>query len=91
MRTIGNGTIRRFGSGITYGTGATAKQLQDWRLASNDDHATIIAANYFNPLAASLQVGELIFASVDLDGTPAGREYIVTANNGTTVTVALMS
>lgn len=88
MRTIGLGTIRRHGNGITYGTGASAKQLQDWRLATNDDNAAIIAAGYFNTMAGVMQVGEYIFASVDLDGTPAGKEYMVTANTGTVVTIA---
>jgi hypothetical protein len=91
MRTIGNGTIRRIGEGVSYGTGATAKQLTDWRLATNDDNATIIAAGYFNPLAGVMQVGEFIYASVDLDGAAQGREYIVTANTGAVVTIAAVS
>jgi len=91
MRTIGNGTIRRKDDGITYGSGSSAKQLQDWRLASNDDAATVIAANYFNPLAGIMQVGEMIDASLDLDGTPVGKKYMVTANTGTVVTIAAVT
>lgn len=92
MRTLGSGategTIRRFGQGVTYGTGTSAKQLQDWRLATKADNAAVIAAGYFDTLAPVMQVGELIFASIDLDGTPAGKVYMVTANTGSAVTVA---
>lgn len=91
MRVIGNGHIRRWGQGVNYGTGASAKQLTDWRLATNDDNATIIAAGYFNSLAGVMLVGEHIYSSVDLDGAPQGRDYMVTANTGTVVTVALFT
>lgn len=87
MRIIGNGRIRRSGAGISYGSGATIKQLQDWELATDDDAATVETAGYFNALAALMKVGEKIVARLDLDGTPAFREYIVSANSGTVVTI----
>jgi hypothetical protein len=90
MRTIGNGTIRRVSEGVSYGS-TNVQQLCDWRLVSNDDHATISAANYFNSLAADLKKGESILATVDYDGTLQLRVYVVTANTGTAVTVALQT
>jgi len=82
MRIIGNGRIRRVGAGISYGSGATIKQLQDWELATDDDAPTVETAGYFNALAGQMQVGEKIYARLDLDGTPALREYIVSSNAG---------
>lgn len=85
MRIIGNGRIRRAGAGISYGSGTTIKQLQDWELATIDDIATIETAAYFNDLAAIMKVGEVIHGRVDLDGTPLLRNWIVSSNDGTTV------
>lgn len=91
MRAIGNGYIRRFGAGISYGVAPNIKTLQDWRLATNDDAAAVQTAGFFNPLAGVMKVGERIFASLDLDGTPQAKDYIVTANTGTVVTVAIQT
>lgn len=88
MRTIGNGTIRRKNEGVSYGGGNTVKQLCDWDLASDDDAAAVETAGYFNSLAGTLQVGEIIDARLDLNGTPQLKTYMVTANTGTVVTVA---
>lgn len=87
MRTIGNGTIRRVGEGVLYGSGNSIKQLCDWDLATNDDAATVEAATYFDGLIDVLQLGEKISARLDLDGTPTLRTYLVSANDGTHVTV----
>lgn len=87
MRTIGNGVIRRKGEGVSYGSGTNIKQLCDWDLASDDDVATIETPAYFNGLAATLQVGEVIYGRVDLNGTPLLRNWLVSANDGTSVTV----
>jgi hypothetical protein len=87
MRVLGNGRIRRSGAGISYGSGANIKQLQDWELATDDDAPTVETAGYFNSLAGIMKVGEKIVARLDLDGTPAFREYIVSANDGTNVTI----
>jgi hypothetical protein len=88
MRTVGNGTIRRKNEGVSHGAAPNTKQLTDWDLATNDDAATVQTAGHFNGMADVMQVGEMIFARLDLDGSPAGRIYIVTANSGTAVTVA---
>ena len=57
--------------------------------ATNDTQATVAGSNYFNSAAGVLVKGSIIFVSGDLDGTPALRTYMVTANDGTTVTIAL--
>lgn len=88
MRIIGNGRIRRDGAGISYGSGAAIKQLCDWRLATNDDAAAVETAGYFNSLAGVMQVGERIYASLNLAAAPLAKDYMVTANTGTVVTVA---
>lgn len=50
--------------------------------STNDTHAVVIGANYFDPAAAFLQVGDIIMASCDLDGTPTLRQYMVSAISG---------
>jgi len=89
MRTIdsGNTIIRRKGEGVSYGTGANIKQLCDWDLSSNRDVATIETPGYFNDLATVLQKGEVLYGRVDLDGTPMLRNWIVSANDGTNVSI----
>lgn len=93
MFVLGNGKIERKGSGIPLGTGPD-NQICDFRLVTNDDAATVEAANYFNTMATrrGFRVGSLIFASLDLDnGTAASRDariYMVRSNDGTTVVVA---
>lgn len=42
-----------------------------WSYATNDALAVVIAAGYFNEAASILNVGDLIYAAMDLDGTPA--------------------
>lgn len=88
MRTVGNGTIRRKNEGVSYGAAPNTKQLTDWDFATDDDAAAVQTAGHFNSMAKDMKVGEYIFARLDLNGTPNGRIYMVTANTGTAVTVA---
>ncbi len=87
MYPIGNGFMRRIGQGVSRGTGYS-RNVSDWRLATNDTAAAVEAANFFNARAKDLVLGAFIYASLDLDGAPAGKIYMVTANTGTVVTVA---
>lgn len=93
MFVLGNGKIRRYGAGVPLGTGPD-NQICDFRLVTNDDAATVEAANYFNPMATrrGFKVGSLILASLDLDNATAtartARIYVVRSNDGATVTVA---
>lgn len=91
MRAIGNGYIRRAGAGISYGTGANIKQLQDWLYASSDDVATVEAAGFFDDIATEAKVGEIIAARLDLDGTPVLRHYIISAISSGVVTITRAS
>jgi len=58
---------------------ANSRSLRDWRYVTNDDHATVVAAGYFNNARAFLGVGDTVLASVDLDGTPQLRLYMFNA------------
>lgn len=89
MRDLGNGHIARHGKGVPFGTGPT-NQIMDFRYVTNDDAATVEATGFFNAMAAvaGFKVGSMIYTSLDVDGTPAGRIYMVTVNDGTAVTVA---
>lgn len=59
--------------------------------ATTDAKATVQAAGYFNSAAALLKVGDLINATFGVGGTIGFMSYIVTANTGSAVTVALQS
>lgn len=58
---------------------------------TNDDAAAVEAANYFLSIHARLKVGDQIHCSLDMDGTPIGRSYVVTASASTGVTVTRFS
>nr|WP_321457233.1 hypothetical protein [uncultured Cohaesibacter sp.] len=54
---------------------------------TNDDAASVETAGYFNDLATDLQKGDIIMAGLDIDGTPALKNYIVSAITASTVTI----
>jgi len=58
---------------------AGARSLREWRYITNDDHATVAAAGYFNSHRGNVGVGDTIVASVDIDGTPQLRLYMFNA------------
>lgn len=58
-----------------------------WMYSTTDTGAVVQAAQYFNDAAADLTVGDLIYAAVDTDGTPAYLLYVVVSNDGTDVDV----
>ncbi len=89
MRAFQNGYIRRFGQGVTYGTGASAKQLSTWDYATDDDQAAIETSGHFNGLVDEMQVGDVIMCRADLNGTPVLLYYLVSSNNGTAVGITL--
>lgn len=65
---------------------AYANNFTLWHFVTTDADVTV--ANYFDPAAGMLRVNDLIIANVDTDGTPATTFYVVTANDGSTVTIA---
>jgi len=65
---------------------AYANNFTLWHYTTFD--AAVTGAGYFNSAAGMLRINDLIITNLDTDGTPSTVFYIVTANNGTTVTVA---
>lgn len=59
-----------------------------WTYSTTDTAAVVQVSGYFNDAAADLEVGDLIYAHVDTDGTPAFMLYPVVSNDGTTVDVS---
>ena len=59
-----------------------------WHYKSNDLATAIDAAGYFNTVANEVNVGDVIFAHTDADGTPVFGIFVVNANDGSTVDVA---
>lgn len=68
---------------------AYANNFTLWHYTTVDNTATIEGAGYFNNAADMLRVNDLMIINIDTDGTPATKFYIVTGNDGTTVTVAV--
>lgn len=68
---------------------AYANNFTLWHYVTTDDAVT--GANYFDNAAGMLRVGDLIIANVDTDGTPVNKFYLVTGNDGSTVTVTVYS
>ena len=65
---------------------AYANNFTLWHYTTVDSAVT--GTDYFNSAAGMLRVNDLVITNLDTDGTPSTVFYIVTANNGTTVTVA---
>lgn len=74
-----------YGGAISSGAGSTKSV---WHYATNDTQAEVEASGYFNAAYAFLAKGDIIQASLDVDGTPVAKNYIVTSATGaTTVTI----
>lgn len=65
---------------------AYANSFTLWHYTTVD--ASVTTAGYFNTSAEMLRVNDLIITNVDTDGLPATVFYIVTGNDGSTVTVS---
>ncbi len=68
---------------------AYANNFTLWHYTTADDAVT--GAGYFNNSKDMVQVGDLIIANIDTDGTPDTTFYVVTGNDGTSVTIAAYS
>ncbi|PZO85383.1 MAG: hypothetical protein DI626_07535 [Micavibrio aeruginosavorus] len=68
---------------------AYANNFTLWHYKTVD--AAVTGAGYFNQAADMMHVGDLIIANVSTGGTPSTKFYIVTANSGGTVGVAVYS
>ncbi|MAZ75702.1 MAG: hypothetical protein CMH31_00185 [Micavibrio sp.] len=68
---------------------AYANNFTLWHYKTEDD--SVATPNYFDNAADMMNVGDLIIANVDTDGTPVTSFYIVTAASGGTVSVVVYS
>ena len=68
---------------------AYANNFTLWHYKTVDSAVT--GAGYFNKATDMMNVGDLIIANVDTDGTPVNKFYLVTANSGGAVTVTVYS
>jgi len=70
---------------------AYANNFTLWHYTTTDDDVT--GSGYFNKAADMLRVNDLIIANVDTDGSVAVATvfYVVTANDGSSVTIAAYS
>lgn len=70
---------------------AYANSFTLWHYTTIDNATTIGTAGYFNSAVDMVRVGDLMILNIDTDGTPSTKFYIVTANDGSAVTVAVYS
>ncbi|MEM7679499.1 MAG: hypothetical protein AAF182_00645 [Pseudomonadota bacterium] len=64
---------------------AYANNFTLWHYVTAD--AAVTGAGYFDKAVDMLRVNDLIIANVDTDGIAASTFYVVTANDGSSVTV----
>ena len=61
-----------------------------WHYKTVDAKATVLASNYFNDVANIFNAGDVIIASVDIEGTPAITFLTVSSVSSGVVSVADM-
>ncbi len=64
---------------------AYANNFTLWHYTTID--SSVEGGGYFNAAAGMLNVNDLVIANIDTDGTPATTFYVVTANDGSSVTI----
>jgi hypothetical protein len=79
-------TAIAFGSTRPNGAGGHRRKLHLY--VSDDTHATVTGAGYFNAVHQRLNAGDIILASLNMGATPQLRAYIVTASAPSGVTIA---
>lgn len=83
------GYIRRIDDGSPIQLGGAP--ITKWFLATKETAAQVEAVGYLNAHAVALTQGSVIEAAMDVDGTPKFKNFIVTANDGTVVTIGLQT
>lgn len=68
---------------------AYANNFTLWHYTTIDSAVT--TTGYFNKAVDMMRVNDLIIANVDTDGTPATKFYVVTGNDGSSVSITLYS
>lgn len=69
-------------------SGQAGANLSKHSYVTNDDQAAVETVGYFNPLVKRVKKGDHIDMTLDLDGTPVRRNYIVSSVTSTVVTIA---
>ncbi len=64
---------------------AYANNFTLWHYTTPD--ASVETAGYFDLATSMLNVNDLIITNIDTDGTPVTTFYVVSANDGSSVTV----
>ena len=64
---------------------AYANNFTLWHYTTID--ASVTTAGYFDKGADMLRVNDLIIANIDTDGVPTTKFYVVSANDGSSVTI----
>lgn len=83
-----NGLKRQF----TKGANASGAPNSHWTYETADAAATVEGASYFASAVLDMLKGDTIQATMAKGGaTPVGKQYVVTANNGTTPTIAIFT
>lgn len=62
-----------------------------WLYVTDDAHAAVAGAGYFNAQAQFMRKGDLIEVVTAFNGTPLNRRYMVTAVTATVVTIAAVT
>jgi len=68
---------------------AYANNFTLWHYTTIDTALTIDAAGYFDSAVDMTRLNDLLIINIDTDGTPATKFYIVTGNDGSSVTVSV--
>ncbi|MCK5285547.1 MAG: hypothetical protein KAJ86_08190 [Alphaproteobacteria bacterium] len=68
---------------------AYANNFTLWHYVTTDDDVT--TTGYFNKAVDMLRLNDLIIANVDTDGTPVTKFYLVTGNDGSSVSITVYS
>lgn len=76
---------------IPHMDGTAGENRSIWVYMTNDDTSAIETAGYFNSYWQSMKKGDIMFISLDLDGTPLLRSYIVAAASSSGVTITKQS
>ena len=66
---------------------AYANNFTMWHYTTVDDTTAFETAGYLDNAVDMLRLNDLIIVNIDTNGTPATKFYIVTGNDGSSVTV----
>lgn len=83
FNTYGFKTLSHIGT--IDGSAGTMRSLHGY--VTNDDAAAVETSGYFDTVAARVKSGDQLQVSLDLDGTPSIRTYVMT-NTANVITIA---